>query len=387
MWTGRPPCEECASLLSTWIRPGRGDRSASRPPSARAGRSRPSPGSARPRSTRRRDALEHVGREVALGVGDQGAVAALGELLDAAQQAVAERAGRRLEQDPVPAAERDPGQLLLVEPLDRGLRHLAPRQDLDRDPLVAQAPVDGVDPVRDLLRSARRGRGGCAGSRRSPRSRRPPPGAPCRRCRGCRGRRRRPRGGCGSADRSPGRPTTALQPGVQTLVQAAREHGATMTGMIQHLLSLGLRGRMGFNSMNKKTTRRGNYESGSDYVLEYGELRFAFNEEDFGQRVEQAAVKLGFVAAGAQPARSSTTCSTSPSTARSPSPARDSASTSTRTGRTSSAPPTAASSTGSAASSSAAPGSTSGSRRASSTSSSTSAPRPSATSSRTAAQS
>jgi hypothetical protein len=71
-----------------------------------------------------------------------------------------------------------------------------------------------------------------------------------------------------------------------------------MTGMIQHLPSLGLRRRMGFNSMNKKTTRRGNYESGSDYVLEYGELRFAFNEEDFGQRVEQAAVKLGFVQQG-----------------------------------------------------------------------------------------
>jgi len=71
-----------------------------------------------------------------------------------------------------------------------------------------------------------------------------------------------------------------------------------MTGMIQHLPLAGLRRRIGFNSMNKKTTRRGNYESGSDYVLEYGELRFAFNEEDFGQRVEQAAVKLGFVQQG-----------------------------------------------------------------------------------------
>ena len=50
--------------------------------------------------------------------------------------------------------------------------------------------------------------------------------------------------------------------------------------------------------MEKKTTRRGNYESGSDYVLEYGELRFAFNEEDFAQRVEQAAVKLAFVGQG-----------------------------------------------------------------------------------------
>jgi hypothetical protein len=44
------------------------------------------------------------------------------------------------------------------------------------------------------------------------------------------------------------------------------------------------------------TKRRGNYESGSDYVLEYGELRFTFNERDFTERVEQAAIKLGFVA-------------------------------------------------------------------------------------------
>jgi hypothetical protein len=48
----------------------------------------------------------------------------------------------------------------------------------------------------------------------------------------------------------------------------------------------------------ERATRRGNYDSGSDYVLEYGELRFSFNEEDFAQRVEQAAVKLDFVAQG-----------------------------------------------------------------------------------------
>jgi hypothetical protein len=45
------------------------------------------------------------------------------------------------------------------------------------------------------------------------------------------------------------------------------------------------------------STRRGNYDSGQDYVLEYGELRFTFNERDFSERVEQAALKLGFVAA------------------------------------------------------------------------------------------
>ena len=47
-----------------------------------------------------------------------------------------------------------------------------------------------------------------------------------------------------------------------------------------------------------ETKRRGNYESGDDYVLEYGELRFVFNEEDFRQRVEQAGVRLGFVEPG-----------------------------------------------------------------------------------------
>ena len=45
-----------------------------------------------------------------------------------------------------------------------------------------------------------------------------------------------------------------------------------------------------------ETTRRGNYDSGDDFVLEYGELRFTFNERDFSERCEQAALKLGFVA-------------------------------------------------------------------------------------------
>jgi len=43
------------------------------------------------------------------------------------------------------------------------------------------------------------------------------------------------------------------------------------------------------------TARRGNYNSGEDFVLEYGELRFTFNERDFGERCEQAALRLGFV--------------------------------------------------------------------------------------------
>src|SRR3954470_12003331 len=43
------------------------------------------------------------------------------------------------------------------------------------------------------------------------------------------------------------------------------------------------------------TTPRGTYDSGEDFVLEYGELRFTFNERDFMERCEQAALKLGFV--------------------------------------------------------------------------------------------
>ena len=44
-----------------------------------------------------------------------------------------------------------------------------------------------------------------------------------------------------------------------------------------------------------ETARRENYDSGEHFVLEYGELRFTFNELDFSERCEQAAMKLGFV--------------------------------------------------------------------------------------------
>jgi hypothetical protein len=43
------------------------------------------------------------------------------------------------------------------------------------------------------------------------------------------------------------------------------------------------------------TARRGNYDSGQDFVLEYGELRFTFNETDFSERCEQSALKVGFI--------------------------------------------------------------------------------------------
>jgi hypothetical protein len=58
---------------------------------------------------------------------------------------------------------------------------------------------------------------------------------------------------------------------------------------------LGLGGLQITPEMNMETVRRGNYDSGEDFVLEYGELRFTFNEADFAERCEQAALKLGFV--------------------------------------------------------------------------------------------
>jgi hypothetical protein len=48
-------------------------------------------------------------------------------------------------------------------------------------------------------------------------------------------------------------------------------------------------------ALNMETARRENYDSGEHFVLEYGELRFTFNETDFSERCEQAALKLGFV--------------------------------------------------------------------------------------------
>ena len=114
------------------------------------------------------------------------------------------------------------------------------------------------------------------------------------------------------------------------------------------------------------TTRRGNYDSGEDFVLEYGELRFTFNERDFSERCEQAARKLGFVRE--PPRRAGARGPREPRRQRRDLRARPpaSASTSTTAGPSSSAPPTARSCTGCAASSSAPPGSTSASRRASS---------------------
>ena len=135
------------------------------------------------------------------------------------------------------------------------------------------------------------------------------------------------------------------------------------------------------------TKKRGNYDSGEDYVLEYGELRFTFNEEDFRQRVEQAAVKLSFVEPGLANEELDDLVNLAVNgEIREPILTR-SASTSTSAGTSWSVRPTARSCTGCAGSCSAAPGWTSASRRASSTSTSTRTRTASATCSRTATRS
>ncbi len=52
--------------------------------------------------------------------------------------------------------------------------------------------------------------------------------------------------------------------------------------------------------------RRGTYHSGEDFVLEYGDLRFTFNEVDFAERCEQAALRLGSCAAASMTTNSKT---------------------------------------------------------------------------------
>jgi hypothetical protein len=49
------------------------------------------------------------------------------------------------------------------------------------------------------------------------------------------------------------------------------------------------------------THERGDYDSGDDFVLEYGDLKFTFNERDFEERCEQASVRLGFVESSLSP--------------------------------------------------------------------------------------
>src|SRR6202011_2905093 len=69
----------------------------------------------------------------------------------------------------------------------------------------------------------------------------------------------------------------------------------TSSASMQHRVQALRRGRNPKYDADAAMYKRGNYSSGEDFVLEYGELRFTFNERDFRERCEQAARKLGFL--------------------------------------------------------------------------------------------
>ena len=117
-------------------------------------------------------------------------------------------------------------------------------------------------------------------------------------------------------------------------------------------------------------SRRGNYDSGQDYVLEYGELASPSTSATSPSASSRPPASSASSAAGSTTELEDLVNLTVNGEVQDP--PRRSASTSTTAGPSSSARPTARSCTGCAGSSSAPPGSTSGSRRASSTSSSTS---------------
>ena len=85
---------------------------------------------------------------------------------------------------------------------------------------------------------------------------------------------------------------------------------------------------------------------GEDFVLEYGELRFTFNERDFRERCEQAARKLGFIGGVGRRGRGRGSDQPRRQRRGQPSPPQRWASTSTTAGPTSWAPRIARSSTG-----------------------------------------
>ena len=53
--------------------------------------------------------------------------------------------------------------------------------------------------------------------------------------------------------------------------------------------------------MGQSSKSPSNYQSGTDFTMEFGKYRFRFNTRDFRERVELAASQLGFVERAALP--------------------------------------------------------------------------------------
>ena len=143
---GRPPCEEWASLLSTWTRPA---SASERMPAA-------------VRSRRKKSAVAWTSAPAAISAAIRSYMSAerwrSGWAISARwprsarcatrrEQGVAERPGAGSSRIQRAAAERHAAQLLLAQRLDRGLGHLAPLQDRrPARPPRAGAALTRLDP-------------------------------------------------------------------------------------------------------------------------------------------------------------------------------------------------------------------------------------------------
>ena len=93
------------------------------------------------------EAKLEVHAQMALGMGDQRPVPALPEVFDGFGDRFVEGAGRRLEQDPEPAAaERERGEVLVGEAVDGWRRHLAAAGRPGRDPRPFEFAVERGHP-------------------------------------------------------------------------------------------------------------------------------------------------------------------------------------------------------------------------------------------------
>ena len=301
---GRPAAVRGVGVAAEHVDEARlGEREHPGAPSPRGGRSRRSPGPAPPRATSPASRSNMSAERWRSGWAISARWPRSARCSTRRSEAVGERPGRRLQQHPAAAAERHPGQLLLARAPSTAVSATSPpwRTTTGIPSSRSRAFSASTRPAISSMRTSWSWRMWGVAQIASI-----PSAAAWRAIATLSREVERPVVDAGedvAVEVDHGRPGeltgSTLGPECKPRSGTATHgHGATMIGMIQHLLPLGLRRADGLQLMDKKTTRRGNYESGSDYVLEYGELRFAFNEEDFGQRVEQAAVKLGFVHQG-----------------------------------------------------------------------------------------
>src|SRR5207342_186662 len=89
-------------------------------------------------------------RRVSFRVGDQRVEAPVRQVVDRAEQAVAQGPGPWLEEDPTATSKRDCTELLRVQPFEGCLGHLAAGNDLQRNRVSPDRLVELLDARREL---------------------------------------------------------------------------------------------------------------------------------------------------------------------------------------------------------------------------------------------